>query len=133
MTTTYIVRKNSRNDLADRPEYAKFARRSGGRSGGGSRSGGPRSGGGRGDDRGPRGGGRGGGSRGGRGGRGGRQQEMAVDLSKLVNKAKPMEAEAPFVPEHKFSDFPIDAVLKENIALKGYELPTPIQDKAIPH
>ncbi|MDE2173606.1 MAG: DEAD/DEAH box helicase, partial [Patescibacteria group bacterium] len=38
-----------------------------------------------------------------------------------------------FVPEHAFSDFDINAHLKKNIVAKGYELPTPIQDKAIPH
>lgn len=132
MATTYIVRKNSRNDLGDRPEYAKFARKSGGRPGGNRRGG---QGGARGDNRGPRGGGFGGGrggSRGGRG-RGGRQQEMAIDLSKLINKAQPLAAEAPFVPVHKFTDFPIDTMLKENIAAKGYLAPTPIQDAAIPH
>ena len=37
-----------------------------------------------------------------------------------------------FTPEHKFSDFAITDKLKENIA-KGLHLPTPIQDKTIPH
>lgn len=58
---------------------------------------------------------------------------MAIDLSRLINKAKPHEAEAPFVPVHAFSDFPIDPQLKENIAGKGYLTPTPIQDQSIPH
>ncbi|HRH24519.1 MAG TPA: DEAD/DEAH box helicase [Candidatus Paceibacterota bacterium] len=127
MTTTYIVRKNSRNDLRDRPGYERFAqKRSGGgaggprRNSGGPSRGGPRSGG---NSRG------GGGSR----GRGGRQQEMAVDLSKLINKAKPLADEAPFVPKHSFADFPIDSMLKENILAKGYMNPTPIQDESIPH
>ncbi len=130
MATTYIVRKNSRNDLADRPGYERFAqKRSGG--GGGPRRrtgpGGPTSGG-------PR--GRGGAPRGGGGrprGRGGNRQEMAVDLSKLINKAKPHEVETAFAPKHAFSDFPIDPILKENITAKGYLNPTPIQDEAIPH
>ncbi len=126
MATTYIVRKNFRNDLADRPEYARFARKGGKPSSGGRkrRAGDPAA-------HGPR------RHQGGRpqrrGGRGNGRQEMAVDLSKLINKAKPLEAEALFVPEHKFADFPIDALLKENIASKGYVLPTPIQDKSIPH
>jgi len=38
-----------------------------------------------------------------------------------------------FVPEHKFADFDINAHLKANILAKGYNLPTPIQDKSIPH
>jgi superfamily II DNA/RNA helicase len=37
------------------------------------------------------------------------------------------------VPEHKFIDFPVDERLQKSIAAKGYELPTPIQDKAIMH
>ncbi len=124
MTTTYIVRKNSRNDLGDRPGYAKFAKR------GGSRSGGPRR-----DDRRDAGGYRGAPSRGrgfSRGGRRSNVQEMPIDLSKLVNKAVKGEPEEVFVPTHAFSDFPVDERLKKNIASKGYEKPTPIQDKAIP-
>ncbi|HWU24354.1 MAG TPA: DEAD/DEAH box helicase [Candidatus Paceibacterota bacterium] len=59
-------------------------------------------------------------------------QEMDVDLSKLINKAKPGEEEAPYVPDLTFADLPIDERLKENIITKGYLLPTPIQDKSIP-
>ena len=138
MATTYIVRKNSRNDLKDRPGYERFAnKRSGPSSGGPKRTGGS----GGGYSRGPssggpsRGGYRGAPSRGNGGGRGrgGRQQEMAVDLSKLVNKAKPQVEEDVFVPKHSFADFPIDALLKENIITKGYKNPTPIQDESIPH
>jgi superfamily II DNA/RNA helicase len=130
------VRKNTRNDLADRPGYAKFARR-----GGGSRSGGPRR-----DDRGSH--SRSGDARGGYGrsqggyqgrgnfGRGGNRgrnfQEMAIDLSKLVNKAKPQQPEEAYVPNHAFADFPVDERLKDNILRKGYATPTPIQDQAIP-
>lgn len=58
---------------------------------------------------------------------------MAVDLSKLINKAKPAEQEAPFVPVHQFTDFAIDERLKSNIIKKGYITPTPIQDQSIPH
>lgn len=43
------------------------------------------------------------------------------------------ESEEVFVPEHKFTDFPIDERLKANIVKKGYETPSPIQDKAISH
>src|SRR5258708_3444243 len=59
-------------------------------------------------------------------------QEMEIDLRKLINKAKPTEESAPFVPDLTFGALPIDEKLKENIATKGYVLPTPIQDKAIP-
>ncbi len=58
---------------------------------------------------------------------------MAVDLSKLINKAKPLADEPAFVPKHSFADFPIDGMLKENILAKGYMNPTPIQDESIPH
>jgi ATP-dependent RNA helicase RhlE len=59
--------------------------------------------------------------------------EMAVDFSKLINKAVPMEDEAAYVPQHSFNDFAIDERLKANIAAKGYATPTPIQDQSIPH
>jgi superfamily II DNA/RNA helicase len=38
-----------------------------------------------------------------------------------------------FVPEHKFADFKVDDRLKATILKKGYENPTPIQDRSIPH
>lgn len=59
-------------------------------------------------------------------------QEMEVDLSKFINKAKPGEKEDAYVPDMTFADLPIDQALKENILAKGYLLPTPIQDKSIP-
>ena len=59
-------------------------------------------------------------------------QEMPVDLSKLINKAQPIEEATPFTPIHKFTDFEIDSELKDNIVTKGYALPTPIQDQSIP-
>jgi superfamily II DNA/RNA helicase len=80
----------------------------------------------------------GGSSNRGRSGQGGQKrakknyQEMGVDLSKLINKAQPMEESAPYVPDLTFADLPIDERLKENILQKGYLLPTPIQDKSIP-
>ena len=43
------------------------------------------------------------------------------------------EAVTQFVPEHKFGDFQIDERLKANILIKGYSLPTPIQDRIIPY
>jgi len=55
------------------------------------------------------------------------------DVSKFINKAVVTEVVEVFTPEHRFADFALDARLKNNIAMKGYEAPTPIQDKAIPH
>lgn len=60
-------------------------------------------------------------------------QEMDVDVSKLIHTAVPIAEATPFVPDHQFVDFAIDEKLKENIVKKGYLLPTPIQDQAIPH
>lgn len=55
------------------------------------------------------------------------------DVSKFINKAVASEETEVFVPEHKFSDFALTALLKNNISAKGYLNPTPIQDKSIPH
>lgn len=52
------------------------------------------------------------------------------DLSKLINKATPIE-EREFIPEHTFAEFALNETLKKNVAAKGYIKPTPIQDKAI--
>ncbi len=56
-----------------------------------------------------------------------------IDPSKFVNKAIITEVAEKFVPAHEFTDFLIDERLKANIIKKGYTLPTPIQDRAIPH
>ncbi len=55
------------------------------------------------------------------------------DVSKFINKAVITEEVEVFIPDHKFSDFDLSLLLKANIKLKGYENPTPIQDRAIPH
>lgn len=60
-------------------------------------------------------------------------RSQRIDISKFINKAVITETAEHFIPEHKFSEFNIDSRLKENILSKGYDLPTPIQDKAIPH
>lgn len=78
-------------------------------------------------------GGRPGGFRGrGGGGRGGGRSER-IDFSRFVNKAIITEEVEHFKPEHSFADFKIEAELKKAIIAKGYETPTPIQDRAIPH
>jgi ATP-dependent RNA helicase RhlE len=61
------------------------------------------------------------------------QRGQYIDPSRFVNKAVVTEEAEVFVPEHRFSDFHIDQHLKRNIAAKGYETPTPIQDRSIPH
>src|SRR3989344_3230311 len=68
------------------------------------------------------------------GGRGGKRIPQAFsDVSKFINKAVITEEVEVFVPEHSFADFDLNPLLKKNILSKGYENPTPIQDRAIPH
>jgi len=56
-----------------------------------------------------------------------------IDPSKFINKAVITEEVEHFVPEHKFHDFNLLPELKQAIVAKGYILPTPIQDRAIPY
>lgn len=55
------------------------------------------------------------------------------DVSKFINKAVVTEEVEVFTPEHKFSDFALHPILLKNILTKGYDNPTPIQDRSIPH
>lgn len=57
---------------------------------------------------------------------------QAIDPSRYINKAVAEAPEAPYVAKHRFEDFAIPAELKANIAAKGYVVPSPIQDQAIP-
>lgn len=61
-----------------------------------------------------------------------RRPEETIDVSRFVNRAVTVEEERPYVPTHQFTDFAIDNRLKMNIAAKGYQIPTAIQDLAIP-
>lgn len=99
---------------SSRPPFRGGSSRPPFRGGGGSRGGAPRYGGG------------GGGSR-------GRSFDKYIDASKFINKAVITEEVQHFIPEHAFTDFKIDDRLKATIAKKGYLVPTPIQDRAIPH
>ena len=56
-----------------------------------------------------------------------------IDVSKFINKAVITEETEHFSPDHRFSDFQVDEKLKKNITARQYEIPTPIQDRAIPH
>ncbi|MSR71656.1 MAG: DEAD/DEAH box helicase [Candidatus Taylorbacteria bacterium] len=60
-------------------------------------------------------------------------KSQRIDVARFINKAVITEEVENFKPEHTFLDFNIDARLKQNIATKGYLLPTPIQDRSIPH
>lgn len=58
--------------------------------------------------------------------------KQIIDPKRFIKVAEtPQEAEA-FVPTHQFEDFDIHALLKQNVVDKGYIIPSPIQDQAIP-
>lgn len=73
---------------------------------------------------------------GGRGGsRGGGRKKFTgehIDISKFVNRATTVVEEV-YTPTHTFADFKVDAKLKENIAKRGFVIPSPIQDQSIPN
>lgn len=56
-----------------------------------------------------------------------------IHPSKFVSKANPDAVVETYEPAHKFADFPFSAKLHSNIAFKKYEVPSAIQDQAIPH
>jgi superfamily II DNA/RNA helicase len=55
-----------------------------------------------------------------------------IDISRFINKAQVVETQEVYAPTHHFKDFAIDERVKANILKKGYDIPTPIQDKSIP-
>ncbi len=58
--------------------------------------------------------------------------KQMIHPSKFINKATAYE-EKPYEPKHRFADFPFGSELKHNIIEKGFDLPSAIQDQAIPH
>ncbi len=66
-------------------------------------------------------------------GRGGFGGGVKIAHSQYIRKADPIIESAPYIPKNKFEDFKINAILKANILKKGYVIPTPIQDVAIPY
>ncbi len=68
---------------------------------------------------------------GGRGGFGARRIKT-FDPSQIVNLPPVVTEVEEYVVTHQFSDFQISDVIKRNIESKGYKIPTPIQDQAIP-
>ncbi len=64
----------------------------------------------------------------------GKYPVSSFDVSNFINKAVIVQEETEkFVPEHTFADFALHEDLKRNITNKGFTLPTPIQDRSIPH
>ncbi len=53
----------------------------------------------------------------------------AIAATKAVNEIKLTEPQAEYIPTNKFEDFKISPQVLENIRLKGYTTPTPIQDQ----
>ena len=62
----------------------------------------------------------------------GRGKSERIDISRFVNKVTVTEEAVHFTPDNTFQSFVIDERLKFSITAKGYKLPTPIQDRAIP-
>lgn len=54
-------------------------------------------------------------------------------MSKFINKPTAQEIDHVAPITNNFKDFKIDERLKSSIIGKGYDIPTPIQDQAIPH
>ncbi len=55
-----------------------------------------------------------------------------IDPARFINKAIMDKGIDVIRIEHDFKDFNLDSRLKQIIASRGYKIPTPIQDKAIP-
>src|ERR1035437_7440541 len=55
----------------------------------------------------------------------------AIAQTNAINHVKQEQPEADYVPVNKFEDFKISPQVLENIKLKGYISPTPIQDQVI--
>jgi superfamily II DNA/RNA helicase len=53
----------------------------------------------------------------------------AIAATNAVNAAKISLPEADYVPVNKFEDFKISPQVLQNVKLKGYSVPTPIQDQ----
>ncbi len=54
-----------------------------------------------------------------------------IDPIKFVKRATGAETED-YVPKHTFADFDVHEQIHKNLSAKGYEIPSPIQDQAIP-
>lgn len=66
------------------------------------------------------------------GGGGGNRRGAYIHPSKFINKAVAVADEVVYDAKYKFADFPFKAALHANVAKRGYDAPSPIQDQAIP-
>src|SRR3989344_4428123 len=55
-----------------------------------------------------------------------------IDIGRFINSPI-IEEETVFTPVNPFASLPIDERIKQNVVAKGYTVPTPIQDQAIPY
>lgn len=55
-----------------------------------------------------------------------------IDITRFVKKAVPNAVQEKQEITHAFTDFSFHEMVHKNLAKKGYKLPTPIQDQAIP-
>lgn len=62
----------------------------------------------------------------------GARRIKTFDPTQIVNFPPVITETKEYVVTHQFSDFQISDSIKRNIASKGYKIPTPIQDQAIP-
>ena len=62
----------------------------------------------------------------------GRSGRPSLNPSLYKNMAVAQEAETPYIAQHTFADFDLHPKLMENIRRHQYNIPTPIQDQAIP-
>lgn len=61
---------------------------------------------------------------------GNRMQKKYIDPARFVRAAVISQEEA-YEPTHRFTDFALHDRLQHNLAAKGYQLPSPIQDQTI--
>jgi ATP-dependent RNA helicase RhlE len=78
-------------------------------------------------------GGRSGGFSSGRGGRGGMRRGEHIDHSRFIYTPTELILEKKYDHVHTFADFKLDEQLQKNLVARGYQFPTEIQDKIIPH
>lgn len=60
-----------------------------------------------------------------------RRKQPHYDPAMFIKKAEEQD-QTEYQPSNNFADFILDHRLKENILARGYTIPTPIQDQAIP-
>lgn len=54
-----------------------------------------------------------------------------IDPSRFIKLATVADSEV-YIATHRFTDFALNPLLQTNLAAKGYDIPSPIQDQAIP-